>query len=182
MAGGFWSGSTPWWATVAIALVATGTALFVMIRNNNAAKQRDLDKRAADDRRTDRLTAASVQGACDGFYRAFREYYETWQASSNPDYGISADTVAETRNRARTASDLLHTELLRAQVVLNSAELVALGDSMDDEAQVLLHKISTYEQGLGFRLPLPGSTDLLFAGVGEKLHEYMEASKRVTRD
>lgn len=182
MAGGFWSGPTPWWATVAISLAATGTTVFVMSRNNHAAKQRDTDKRAADDRRADRVTAASVRSVCDVFIRAYREYYEIWGAASDPDNGIPREYVADLRAAAKASANALSIELMRAQVVLNSAELIARGEDIEAEERELMRKMDLYERGLAIRLPLPGSADLLFAGLVSALREYLDASVRVTRD
>ncbi len=182
MANSFWSGPTPWWATVAIGVVATGTALFVMFRNNSAARQRDANKRAADDRRADRVTAASVRSVCDVFIRAYREYYEIWGAAFDPDNGIPPEYVADLRATAKASANALSIELMRAQVVLNSDQLIALGSEIEKQERELMRKMDLYEQGLAIRLPHPGSTDLLFAGLVNALREYLNASVLVTRD
>ncbi|WP_353649726.1 hypothetical protein ABLG96_01845 [Nakamurella sp. A5-74] len=180
--GGFWSGSTPWWGTVGIALLATGTALFVMFRNNRAAKQREKDKRAADDRRADRVTAATVRSVCDVFIRAYREYYDIWGAASDPDNKIPPDYVADLRTTAKASANALSIELMRAQVILNSDQLIALGSEIEVQERELMQKMDMYERGLAFRLPLPGSTDVLFAGLVDALRNYLDASLLVTRD
>ena len=180
--GGFWSGATPWWATVLIGLVAAGTALLVMVRNNHAAVRREAEKRRVDDQRADRITAAGVRSLCDVFVRAYRLYYEVWQASTDPENNIPPQHVSDLRSAARASVEALSIELMRAQVVLNSTELIALGDRIQDEQRMLMHKMDGYERGTAFRLPLRGSTDLLFAGVVEAMRDYLLASQRVTRD
>lgn len=96
-AGGFWSGPTPWWATVVIGLLATLTALFVMRLNNRAVKRRDAAKVKADDQRRDRVTDATVQGAADNFITSILQYYETWLAFLSDDASVNAEVVAAAR-------------------------------------------------------------------------------------
>ncbi len=178
----FWSGPTPWWATASVAVLSIGVSLLVMWLNNRAARARDRDKLRADDQRRDRQTAATVQAAADNFTTALRQYYETWVASAQDQTPVDDEMVKAARARAQTAAGALHTALLTAQVVLSSEELLASGARLDMEAQELLRKISLYEQGLAFRIPGPGSTDLLFAGFNEKLGLYLGEARRVLHD
>jgi hypothetical protein len=182
LAEGFWTASTPWWATVGIALLATGTTLLVMSLNNRAAKKRDEVRLRADDQRRDRQTVASVQAASDKFSLALRRYYKTWVASVQDDTSGLQDTVDGYRSRAQGAADDLHEALLAAQVVLTSRELVASGERLEAETRELLRKISLYEQGFAFRTPGPGSVDMLFGGFNEELALYMTEARRVLHD
>jgi len=183
--GGFWSGPTPWWATVAIAVLTAATTITVMVLNNKAASRRDAAKLGADDRRSDRRTAASVQVASDKFGLAMRRYYERWLASTQAE-GAEAEELAAVaataREKAQEAVGGLQEALRAASLTLTSDEVLASGERLEAAALEILRKISMYEQGLAFRIHGPGSIDLLFAGFDEELALYMVKAREALRD
>ena len=183
--GGFWSGPTPWWATVAIALLTGLLTVAITLANNRAASRRDAAKLRADDRRSDRRTAASVQVASDRFGLAMRWYYGRWLASTQAE-GAEAEEMAEVaaaaREKAQESVGGLQEALRAASLTLTSDEVIASGERLEVEALEILRKINLYEQGLAFRIHSPGSIDLLFAGFDEELAQYMAEARRTLRD
>lgn len=162
-----WVVGPPWWLVIVIFVLTVATTVWAtryqVLHSRKSARTRLF----AEDARSDRTAVAELVRTARDFSTAARDMYESlneMRASR-----LSEEEFRVRMAKSKDAKDKFRGVLDGARVRLGTTQLQTATNILDREATELVRKLGTYLDGTGFRLPLPGSTDLLFAGVDEAI-------------